>query len=112
MFIRSSMEEKVIYSAKGSRVEIKPGINLITNPLITIEELQGCYGTRISLVTEPTKEEIKKTKVPEKKQENKEEIKKVENKEEPTKEEIKKVENKKEIKKNKPSVKRGRHKRN
>ena len=61
MFVKSTMTEKVTYSAKGSRIDIKPGINLITNPLITIQELQNCYGkTRIYLVEEPKAEKVKK----------------------------------------------------
>jgi len=112
MFVRSSMNTTVIYRAHGSKIEIKPGINLITNPLITIKELQGCYGTRITLVTD-VKEEKKEVKVVTKKPESKKvETKKVETKkvETPVKKEekititlpeensVKIVENKEEIK--------------
>ena len=107
MFVRSSMNTTVIYRAHGSKIEIKPGINLITNPLITIKELQGCYGTRITLVTD-VKEEKKEVKVVTKKPESKKvETKKVETpvkKEEkititlPEENSVKIVENKEEIK--------------
>lgn len=70
MFVRSSMSTTVTYRSHGSKIEIKPGINLITNPLITIKELQDCYGTRITLVTD-VKEEKKEVKVLTKKSETK-----------------------------------------
>lgn len=59
MFVRSNMDVPVTYNKSTGSVVLKPNtVTFVADTLVTAEELKGCYGDRISILSNGIVEQI------------------------------------------------------
>lgn len=50
MFVMNLTKKKLVYRGKGVVIELKPGVNLVKENVITAKDLVDVYGTNINVI--------------------------------------------------------------
>ena len=65
MFIRSNMSISVTYNKSTGSIVLKPKtVTYVADEIVTAEELKGCYGDRIEILTDEEAKAIMEEQIP------------------------------------------------